>query len=67
MFSAFQDNSWLVGGHAVRVAYEVGLDKAIPKLLRRRNKITKSTSSHEDRQIVAAARIWICLYIHEQQ
>ncbi|TIC41349.1 hypothetical protein E3Q06_01607 [Wallemia mellicola] len=67
LFSAFQDNSWLVGGHAVRVAYEVGLDKAIPKLVRRQNKVPKSPPDEDERQIVAAVRIWLCLYIHEQQ
>ncbi|TIB30165.1 hypothetical protein E3P84_03445 [Wallemia ichthyophaga] len=59
LFSAFQDNSWLVGGHAVRVAYEVGLDKAISKLLRRLKKTPSTNSPADDyeRQIVAAHRL----------
>ncbi|KAJ3734654.1 hypothetical protein DFJ43DRAFT_1060921 [Lentinula guzmanii] len=64
LVSGWSDNGWLSGGHAVRMAMELSLHKAWPRLLRRIN--TKKTSE-EDRDLVIASRTWFCLYLFEHQ
>ncbi|OAX44416.1 hypothetical protein K503DRAFT_765034 [Rhizopogon vinicolor AM-OR11-026] len=67
LVSGWSDNGWLSGGHAVRMAMELSLHKAWPKLLRRMQSKTKSTNGSEDRDLVVASRTWFCLYLFEHQ
>jgi len=66
LVSGWSDNGWLSGGHAVRMALEVSLHKAWPKLLRRIEG-NKASDGPEDRELVIAARTWFCLYLFEHQ
>ncbi|KAI0249491.1 hypothetical protein BJV78DRAFT_1226546 [Lactifluus subvellereus] len=66
LVSGWSDNGWLSGGHAVRMALELSLHKAWPKLLRRMES-NKASSGSEDRALIIAARTWFCLYLFEHQ
>ncbi|KAH7106755.1 hypothetical protein BKA62DRAFT_684990 [Auriculariales sp. MPI-PUGE-AT-0066] len=66
LVSGWSDNGWLTGGHAVRMALELGMHKAWPKLLKRM-KAGKSTASNEERELVISTRTWFCLYLFEHQ
>ncbi|KIJ68212.1 hypothetical protein HYDPIDRAFT_106363 [Hydnomerulius pinastri MD-312] len=67
LVSGWSDNGWLSGGHAVRMAMELSLHKAWPKLLRRMQSKSKTTDGTEDRDLVIASRTWFCLYLFEHQ
>lgn len=56
---------WLTAGHAIRVAVELGVHKALPRL----EKILASDSSHPEshRPLITAARTWLALYVFEYQ
>ncbi|TFY81848.1 hypothetical protein EWM64_g2171 [Hericium alpestre] len=64
--SGWSDNGWLTGGHAVRMALELSMHKAWPRLLRRME-ANKASDTPEDRELVVSARIWFCLYLFEHQ
>ena len=66
LVSGWSENGWLSGGHAVRMALELGMHKAWPKLLKRM-KAGKSAASNEERELVIATRTWFCLYLFEHQ
>ncbi|KAI0307678.1 hypothetical protein B0F90DRAFT_1676149 [Multifurca ochricompacta] len=66
LVSGWSDNGWLSGGHAVRMALELSLHKAWPKLLRRMES-SKASNGLEDRELIIAARTWFCLYLFEHQ
>ncbi|ESK98052.1 hypothetical protein Moror_488 [Moniliophthora roreri MCA 2997] len=65
LVSGWSDNGWLSGGHAVRMAMELSLHKAWPRLLRRMR--SGKTSQGDDHDLVIAARTWFCLYLFEHQ
>ncbi|KAF8167734.1 hypothetical protein B0H34DRAFT_682848 [Crassisporium funariophilum] len=65
LVSGWSDNGWLSGGHAVRMAMELSMHKAWPKLLRRMN--ANKMDHTEDRHLVIASRTWFCLYLFEHQ
>ncbi|KAL4069755.1 hypothetical protein V8B97DRAFT_1969116 [Scleroderma yunnanense] len=67
LVSGWSDNGWLSGGHAVRMAMELSLHKAWPKLLRRMQNRSSSYDPNEDRELVVASRTWFCLYLFEHQ
>ncbi|KAF8519106.1 hypothetical protein BU17DRAFT_66051 [Hysterangium stoloniferum] len=64
--SGWSDNGWLSGGHAVRMALELGMNKAWPRLLRRIH-ANKMSKSQEERELVISARTWFVLYLFEHQ
>ncbi|KAH8998824.1 hypothetical protein EDB86DRAFT_2910294 [Lactarius hatsudake] len=66
LVSGWSDNGWLSGGHAVRMALELSLHKAWPKLLRRMQS-NKASEGPEDRELIIASRTWFCLYLFEHQ
>ncbi|KAL0071822.1 hypothetical protein AAF712_000744 [Marasmius tenuissimus] len=65
LVSGWSDNGWLSGGHAVRMAMELSLHKAWPKLLRRMR--ANKTNTKDDHDLIVAARTWFCLYLFEHQ
>ncbi|KAJ3494225.1 hypothetical protein NLJ89_g10853 [Agrocybe chaxingu] len=65
LVSGWSDNGWLSGGHAVRMAMELSMHTAWPKLLKRMN--TNKVDPNEDRRLVIASRTWFCLYLFEHQ
>ncbi|EJD03687.1 uncharacterized protein FOMMEDRAFT_120845 [Fomitiporia mediterranea MF3/22] len=66
LVSGWSDNGWLSGGHAVRMAAELSMHQAWPKLMKR-IEAGKATTSAEDRKLITASRIWFCLYLFEHQ
>ncbi|KAF8140417.1 hypothetical protein EV363DRAFT_1393324 [Boletus edulis] len=67
LVSGWSDNGWLSGGHALRMAMELSLHKAWPKLLRRMQNRSKTMDGSDDRDLVIASRTWFCLYLFEHQ
>ncbi|EIW86878.1 hypothetical protein CONPUDRAFT_134221 [Coniophora puteana RWD-64-598 SS2] len=67
LVSGWSDNGWLSGGHAVRMAMELSMHKAWPKLLRRMQNKSRTSDGSEDRDLVIASRTWFCLYLFEHQ
>ncbi|KDR85368.1 hypothetical protein GALMADRAFT_234194 [Galerina marginata CBS 339.88] len=65
LVSGWSDNGWLSGGHAVRMAMELSMHKAWPRLLKRMN--ANKADASEDRQLIIASRTWFCLYLFEHQ
>ncbi|KAK0245668.1 hypothetical protein EDD85DRAFT_924755 [Armillaria nabsnona] len=65
LVSGWSDNGWLSGGHAVRMALELSLHKAWPKLLQRMN--ANKANATDDRDLVTASRTWFTLYLFEHQ
>ncbi|KAG8912899.1 hypothetical protein FRC00_003545 [Tulasnella sp. 408] len=61
-----RDSGWLTCGHATRMALELGMHKAWPKLLKRMH-AGKAGTSNEERELVISARTWFCLYLFEHQ
>ncbi|TDL28198.1 hypothetical protein BD410DRAFT_739738 [Rickenella mellea] len=66
LVSGWSDNGWLSGGHAVRMAVELSMHQAWPKLLKRIEG-GKAGKGPEDRKLITAARTWFCLYLFEHQ
>jgi hypothetical protein len=68
LLSAFNDNGWLPGGHAVRMAVDMGLDKCFMKLVKLGMGAGKTAAEVEDqRPLVIGARVWFGLYLMEHQ
>lgn len=67
LVSGWSDNGWLSGGHAVRMAMELSLHKAWPRLLRRMQNRSSNYDPNDDRELVIASRTWFCLYLFEHQ
>ncbi|KAH6916892.1 hypothetical protein BKA70DRAFT_1250880 [Coprinopsis sp. MPI-PUGE-AT-0042] len=65
LISGWSDNGWLSGGHAVRMAMELSMHKAWPRLHRRI--IQNKANRDEDKELVIHSRIWFCLYLFEHQ
>ncbi|KAF9527784.1 hypothetical protein CPB83DRAFT_767806 [Crepidotus variabilis] len=65
LVSGWSDNGWLSGGHAVRMAMELSMHTAWPKLYKRM--LLNKINPEEDRQLVIMSRTWFCLYLFEHQ
>ncbi|PFH54822.1 hypothetical protein AMATHDRAFT_72582 [Amanita thiersii Skay4041] len=65
LVSGWSDNGWLSGGHAVRMALELSMHKAWPRLYRRMQ--NKKIDLKDDKELVIATRTWFCLYLFEHQ
>ncbi|KAG8930090.1 hypothetical protein FRC02_004620 [Tulasnella sp. 418] len=61
-----KDSGWLTCGHATRMALEIGMQRAWPRLLKRMH-AGKVSRSQEERELVISARTWFCLYLFEHQ
>ncbi|KAL1406859.1 hypothetical protein Q8F55_006268 [Vanrija albida] len=68
ILAAFSDNGWLPGGHAVRMALDMGINKSFIKLLRTGMGKGKTPEElEEERPLVVHSRVWFCLYLMEHQ
>ncbi|ODO03333.1 hypothetical protein L198_02178 [Cryptococcus wingfieldii CBS 7118] len=68
LLSAFQDNGWLPGGHAVRMAIDMGINRSFIHLLRSGMGKGKSAQELEqERSLVVHSRVWFGLYLMEHQ
>ncbi|KAJ2932671.1 hypothetical protein H1R20_g4425, partial [Candolleomyces eurysporus] len=65
LVSGWSDNGWLSGGHAVRMAMELSMHMAWPKLHQRI--VSAKMDKEADKDLVVASRIWFCLYLFEHQ
>lgn len=64
LLAAWSTNGWLPSGHAMRIALDLGLHRALDKL---NDDSGKKRSDEEERDLVVAARIWLCLYWFDHQ
>ncbi|OJT06995.1 Transcriptional activator of proteases prtT [Trametes pubescens] len=64
LLAAWSTNGWLPSGHAMRMALDLGLHRALEKLA---DDGGKKRSEEEERNLVVSARIWLCLYWFDHQ
>lgn len=80
LLAAWSTNGWLPSGHAMRMALDLGLHRALDKLA---DENAKKRSAEEERDLgilylvdclfkanidpVISARIWLCLYWFDHQ
>ncbi|KAG8214039.1 hypothetical protein J3R82DRAFT_10795 [Butyriboletus roseoflavus] len=64
LLAAWSTNGWLPSGHAMRMALDLGLHRALEKLADESGKLR---SEEEERDLVVSARIWLCLYWFDHQ
>ncbi|KAI0930218.1 hypothetical protein AcV5_006990 [Taiwanofungus camphoratus] len=64
LLAAWSTNGWLPSGHAMRMALDLGLHRALEKLAEDGG---KKRSEEEERNLVVSARIWLCLYWFDHQ
>lgn len=64
LLAAWTANGWLPSGHAMRMALDLGLHRALEKLV---DDSGKQRSEEEERNLVVSARIWLCLYWFDHQ
>jgi Fungal specific transcription factor domain len=64
LLAAWSTNGWLPSGHALRMALDLGLHRALDKLA---DDAGKQRTEEEERNLVVSARIWLCLYWFDHQ
>ncbi|KAH7916535.1 hypothetical protein BJ138DRAFT_1074936 [Hygrophoropsis aurantiaca] len=64
LLAAWSTNGWLPSGHAMRMALDLGLNRALEKLA---EDTGKKRTEDEERDLVVSARIWLCLYWFDHQ
>ncbi|OCH86124.1 hypothetical protein OBBRIDRAFT_797500 [Obba rivulosa] len=65
LLAAWSTNGWLPSGHAMRMALDLGLHRALEKLADPEG--SKKRTEEEERNLVVSARIWLCLYWFDHQ
>ncbi|RSH80872.1 hypothetical protein EHS25_007041 [Saitozyma podzolica] len=62
ILASWGDASWRMGGHAFRIAMEMGLYRCLPQLVKTDMGAYKSpTDLEKDRPLVIGARVWLAL------
>jgi len=64
LLAAWSTNGWLPSGHAMRMALDLGLHRALDKLV---DDGGKQRTEDEERDLVVSARTWLCLYWFDHQ
>jgi hypothetical protein len=64
LLAAWSTNGWLPSGHAMRMALDLGLHRALEKLV---DDGGKKRSEEEERDLVVSSRVWLCLYWFDHQ
>lgn len=60
--AAFNENGWMPGGHAVRMAVDMGINRSFVALLRSGMGKGKSAEElEEERHLVVQSRVWFCV------
>lgn len=60
--AAFNENGWMPGGHAVRMAVDMGINRSFVSLLRSGMGQGKSADElEEERHLVVQSRVWFCV------
>ncbi|KAH9994958.1 hypothetical protein BJV74DRAFT_830722 [Russula compacta] len=62
--AAWSTNGWLPSGHAMRMALDLGLHRALEKLA---DSNGEKLSEEEERDLVVSSRIWLCIYWFDHQ
>lgn len=65
LLAAWSTSGWLPSGHAMRMALDLGLHRALEKLAD--TNPARRRSPEEERDLVVSARIWLCLYWFDHQ
>ncbi|KIM29878.1 hypothetical protein M408DRAFT_328654 [Serendipita vermifera MAFF 305830] len=65
LLAAWSTSGWLPSGHAMRMALDLGLHRALEKLAE--TTPGRVRSQEEERDLVVSARIWLCLYWFDHQ
>lgn len=65
LLAAWSTSGWLPSGHAMRMALDLGLHRALEKLAETHP--VRVRSQEEERDLVVSARIWLCLYWFDHQ
>ena len=65
LLAAWSTSGWLPSGHAMRMALDLGLHRALEKLAETNS--VRVRSQEEERDLVVSARIWLCLYWFDHQ
>lgn len=66
LLAAWSTNGWLPSGHAMRMALDLGLHRALEKLAEDTDS-GRRRSEEEERDLVVSSRIWLCLYWFDHQ
>ncbi|KAF9793281.1 hypothetical protein BJ322DRAFT_1155023 [Thelephora terrestris] len=66
LLAAWSANGWLPSGHAMRMALDLGLNRALERLADSSDHGQRYTED-EQRDLVVSARIWLCLYWFDHQ
>jgi len=62
LMAAFNENGWMPGGHAVRMAVDMGINRSFVALLRSgMGKGKSSEELEEERHLVVQSRVWFCV------
>lgn len=62
LLAAFSEAGWLPGGHAVRMAIDMGINRSFIMLLRSGMGKGKSKAElEEERHLVVHSRVWFCV------
>jgi len=62
LLAAFSDSGWLPGGHAVRMAIDMGLNRSFIRLLRSgMGKGKSEVELEEERHLLVHSRVWFCV------
>lgn len=64
LLAAWSTNGWLPSGHAVRMALDLGLHRALEKLA---DGSSKELGLEEERELIISSRIWLCVYWFDHQ
>jgi hypothetical protein len=64
LLAAWSTNGWLPSGHAMRMALDLGLNRALEKLA---DQGARLRTEEEERDLIISARIWLCLYWFDHQ
>jgi hypothetical protein len=64
LLAAWSTNGWLPSGHAMRMALDLCLHRALEKLA---DSSGKKRNEEEERDLVVSSRIWLCLYWFDHQ
>lgn len=65
LLAAWSASGWLPSGHAMRMALDLSLHKALEKLAE--TSPVRARSQEEERDLVVSSRIWLCLYCFDHQ
>jgi len=64
LLAGWSTNGWLPSGHAMRMALDLGLHRALEKLA---DSGGKELGQEDERDLIISSRIWLCVYWFDHQ